>query len=83
MKQAGEWERDLEKKLIRPVMGKKPLILNKSPYNPGGFFCSAATLCVCVFTVHVLVKSCKCGCQSESLLPHTVTSHHRTDANTQ
>lgn len=48
MKQAGEWERDLEKKLIRPVMGKKPLILNKSPYNPGGFFCSAATLCVCV-----------------------------------
>lgn len=46
VKQAGEWERDLEKKLIRPVTGKKPLILNKSPYNPGGFFCSAATLCV-------------------------------------
>lgn len=46
MKKAGEWERDLEKKLIRPVTGKKPLILNKSPYNPGGFFCSAATLCV-------------------------------------
>lgn len=46
MKKAGEWERDLEKKLIRPVTGKKPLILNISPYNPGGFFCSAATLCV-------------------------------------
>lgn len=81
MKKAGEWERDLEKKLIRPVTGKKPLILNKSPYNPGGFFCSAATLCV--FSVHVLVKSCKCGSQRESLLPHTVTSHHRTDSNTQ
>lgn len=38
VKQRGEKERGLERKLIRPVMGKKPLILNKSPNNPGEIF---------------------------------------------
>lgn len=61
MKHGGEEERGLEKKLIRPVMGAKPVILNKSPYNPGEIVQACRnTVCVCV---HVCVHCSGVGAQ--------------------
>lgn len=76
-------ERSLEKKLIRPVMGEKPLILNKSPKNPGEILQACRnSVCVCSLCM------CWCGhanvalrvthyCQVNPRLSHTHTNTHR------
>lgn len=63
-------KRSVERKLIRPVIGEKLLILSKSPHNPRGILWASRDiiygLTVCLFTLIALLLSFKYCSESGS-----------------